>query len=49
MGVSTRTLKNYERDGKIPRARRNRLNGRRVYTQADLLLLEGIIQGESGT
>ena len=30
LGISTRTLKNYERDGKIPSARRNPLNGHRI-------------------
>ena len=36
LGISTRTLKNYERDGKIPGARRNPLNGHRIYSPTEV-------------
>ena len=45
LGVSARTLKNYERDGKIPSARRNPLNGHRIYTLAEVQGIMNIITG----
>jgi len=46
LGLCSRTLKNYERAGKIPTARRNPFNGRRIYSQTDLAALEGLLNGE---
>lgn len=45
LGISTRTLKNYERDGKIPGARRNPLNGHRIYSLDEVDELVAIITG----
>ena len=45
LGICTRTIKNYERDGKIPGARRNPLNGHRIYTPDDVDRILAIITG----
>jgi hypothetical protein len=45
LGISTRTLKNYERDGKIPGARRNPLNDHRIYSPAEVEQILTIITG----
>jgi DNA-binding transcriptional MerR regulator len=36
LGVTAKTLKNWEKAGKIPKAKRDRLN-RRVYTATDIV------------
>ncbi len=45
LGISTRTLKNYERDGKIPCARGNPLNGHCIYSPDDVDQIMAIITG----
>ena len=45
LGISARTLKNYERDGKIPCARRNPLNDHRIYSPDDVDQIMAIITG----
>ena len=47
LGVSPRTLTNYERAGKIRPARRNPLNGRRIYSQEDLEALVRLLGGNA--
>ena len=42
LGCSERWLREAEKEGKIPRARRN-LNGWRVYTQGDIANLKELL------
>lgn len=42
LGVSTRTLKNYEKQGKIPQPMRSRTNSWRVYTEEDIDKLKAL-------
>ncbi len=48
LGRSEKWLRNAERKGKIPRARRD-LNGWRVYTPEDIVKLQELIVGSRNT
>ena len=42
LGVSKKTLWNWEQAGKIPKARRDPMNNYRIYTEEDLKKLKKI-------
>jgi DNA-binding transcriptional MerR regulator len=42
LGVSKKTLFNWEKAGKIPKAKRDPMNNYRYYTQEDLIRLKKI-------
>lgn len=42
LGLSARTLKNYEKQGKIPQPRRNPASRWRVYTEEDIEKLKAL-------
>lgn len=48
LGCSERWLREAEREGRIPKARRN-LNGWRVYTSDDIARLRELLLGSSNT
>ena len=48
LGCSERWLREAEKEGRIPRARRN-LNGWRVYTQDDIAKLQELMTGSRNT
>ena len=43
LGISKQTLIRYETKGVFPRARRNKLNGWREYTEKDIAALKKIM------
>lgn len=44
LGVSPSTIKNWERTGQIPKARRVKLNKVRVYTESQIRAIEEFIR-----
>ena len=44
LGISPSTIKNWERTGYIPRARRVKLNRVRVYTESQIQTIEEYIR-----
>ena len=43
LGIARRTLYNWEKAGKIPKAKRNRLSNYRVYTVGDIKRIEKLM------
>ena len=44
LGLSPSTIKNWERSGSIPKARRIKLNKIRVYTESQIQVIEEFIR-----
>lgn len=40
LGVSISTVRNWEREGKIPRAKRDKISNYRLYTEKDITALQ---------
>jgi len=46
LGVTRKNLFDWEKTGKIPKARKEKMSGYRIYTPADVEKLRKIIKGE---